>query len=69
VVDIIALHEALDRLMAVNERQGLVVALRFFMGLTVAEVAEALDMSTATVEGNWRIACAWLRGQLGEPAP
>ena len=68
-LDVIAVHEALDRLTALNERQGLVVALRFFVGLTVPEVAEALDVSTGTVEGDWRVARAWLRGQLGEAAP
>jgi RNA polymerase sigma factor (TIGR02999 family) len=68
-LDVIALHEALDRLMALNERQGLVVALRFFLGLSVPEVAEALDVSIGTVEGDWRVARAWLRGQLGDVTP
>jgi RNA polymerase sigma factor (TIGR02999 family) len=63
-LDVLALDEALDRLMAMSERQGLVVALRFFAGLSVAEVAETLDVSVATVEGDWRAARAWLRGQL-----
>ena len=58
-------HEALDPLMALDERQGLVVSLRFFAGLSVAEVAEVLDVSIGTVEGDWRIARAWLRSQLG----
>jgi DNA-directed RNA polymerase specialized sigma24 family protein len=42
-----------------------VVELRFFGGLSVPEVAEALEVSAATVEGDWRFARAWLRGQLG----
>jgi RNA polymerase sigma-70 factor, ECF subfamily len=65
-LDVIALHESLDRLMAFDERQGLVVALRFFLGLSVPEVAAALDVSIVTVERDWRVARAWLRGQLGE---
>jgi RNA polymerase sigma factor (TIGR02999 family) len=65
-LDVVSLNQALDRLMALNERQGLVVALRFFAGLSVPEVAEVLDVSPATVEGDWRIARAWLHGQLGE---
>jgi RNA polymerase sigma factor (TIGR02999 family) len=65
-LDVVALNEAIDRLAEMNERQGLVVALRFFAGLSIAEVAEALDVSTATVEGDWRSARAWLRGELGE---
>ena len=55
-LDVVALHEALDRLMALDERQGLVVSLRFFVGLSVAEVAEVLGVSVGTVEGDWRIA-------------
>jgi RNA polymerase sigma factor (TIGR02999 family) len=68
-LDVISLHEALDRLMALDERQGLVVALRFFLGLSVPEVADALEVSTGTVERDWRVARAWLRGQLGEAIP
>jgi RNA polymerase sigma factor (TIGR02999 family) len=64
-LDVVALHEALDRLMALDERQGLVVSLRFFVGLSVPEVADVLDVSVGTIEGDWRIARAWLRGQLG----
>jgi DNA-directed RNA polymerase specialized sigma24 family protein len=56
--------------MTLDERQGLGVSLRFFAGLSVAEVAEVLDVSIATIEGDWRIARAWLRDQLGgAPAP
>ena len=53
-LDVLALNEAVDRLMKLNERQGLTVALRFFAGLSVPEVAQALDVSVATVEGDWR---------------
>ena len=67
-LDILALNEALDRLMALNERQGLVVTLRFFAGLSVLEVAEALEVSVGTVESDWRVARAWLRNQLEEIA-
>jgi RNA polymerase sigma factor (TIGR02999 family) len=66
--DILALDEALERLMAMSERQGLVVILRFFAGLTVPEVADSLDVSTATVEADWRVARAWLRLQLQDPS-
>jgi RNA polymerase sigma factor (TIGR02999 family) len=68
-LDVIALNEAVDRLMALDQRQGLVVTFRFFLGMTVPEVAEALDVSPGTVEGVWRIARAWLRRQLGDAAP
>jgi RNA polymerase sigma factor (TIGR02999 family) len=66
-LDIVALHEALERLSAIDERRGMVVTLRFFGGLTIDETAEILDVSTATVEGDWRFARAWLRSQLGGP--
>jgi RNA polymerase sigma-70 factor, ECF subfamily len=65
-LDVVALHEAIDRLSQRHERQGQVVTLRFFGGLSVAEVGELLEVSVATVESDWRIARAWLRGQLGE---
>jgi RNA polymerase sigma-70 factor, ECF subfamily len=63
-LDILALDEAVRQLFAKNERQGLVVSLRFFVGLSVPEVAETLEVSVATVEGDWRASRAWLRGQL-----
>jgi RNA polymerase sigma-70 factor (ECF subfamily) len=65
-LDVIAVHEALDRLTELNERQGQVMTLRYFGGLTVPEVAEALGVSSVTVERDWRLARAWLRGQLRE---
>lgn len=65
-LDVLALDEAIDRLFALNRRHALVVLLRFFAGLSIAEVAEALDVSAGTVEGDWRLARAWLRGELGE---
>jgi RNA polymerase sigma-70 factor, ECF subfamily len=64
-LDFIALDEALNRLSSVNERQGLVVVLRFFAGLPAAQVADVLGVSVSTVEGDWRFARAWLRGQIG----
>jgi RNA polymerase sigma factor (sigma-70 family) len=58
------LNDALDQLSSLHERQGLVVVLRYFAGLPVAEVADVLDVSVGTVEGDWRFARAWLRSQL-----
>jgi RNA polymerase sigma factor (TIGR02999 family) len=63
-VDIVAVHEALDRLAELNERQGQVMTLRYFGGLTVPEVAAALGVSLVTVERDWRLARAWIRDQL-----
>jgi RNA polymerase sigma factor (TIGR02999 family) len=64
-LDVIALHEALDRLAQEHPRPAQVVELRFFGGLTVPEVAEALAVSDTTIESDWRFARAWLKGQLG----
>jgi RNA polymerase sigma-70 factor (ECF subfamily) len=63
-LDVVAVHEALDRLAEFNERQAQVMTLRYFGGLTVPEVAAALDVSVVTVERDWRLARAWLGGQL-----
>jgi RNA polymerase sigma factor (TIGR02999 family) len=65
-IDVIALREALDDLTTVNERQSQVVLLRFLFGYTVEEAAERLEVSVSTVEGDWRLARAWLRQRLGE---
>ena len=62
--DLIALDEALDRLAKLSERQCRVVECRFFVGLSVEETAEALDISPATVKRDWRIARAWLYREL-----
>ena len=64
-LDIVEVHEALDRLAERDERQAQVMTLRYFGGMTVHEVAAALGVSVVTVERDWRLARAWLVGQLG----
>lgn len=64
-VDVVAVHEALDRLAELDERQAHVMTLRYFGGMTVPEVAAALGVAVVTVERDWRLARAWLAGQLG----
>jgi RNA polymerase sigma factor (sigma-70 family) len=54
------LHEALDRLAAQDPRKSQVVELKFFGGLTTVEIAEALELSPATIEREWSFARAWL---------
>jgi RNA polymerase sigma factor (TIGR02999 family) len=63
-VDALALHEALDRLAALDQRKSQVVELKFFGGLTTDEVADALGISAATVEREWSFARAWLYDAL-----
>ena len=67
-VDLLALDEALDALSAIDSRQCRVVELRFFAGLKIDEVAEALGLSPATVEREWALAKAWLYRQLASHA-
>ena len=64
-IDLVALHEALDRLAAHDPQKSRIVELRFFGGLTIDETAEVLDISHATVERDWKMARAWLRSELG----
>lgn len=63
-VDMLAIDEALRKLESLNARQAQVVELRFFGGLSVPEIAEFLGVSVSTVEKDWRLARAWLSGQL-----
>jgi len=65
LVDALALDRALDRLAEAEPRWAQVVELRFLLGLDVAEVAEVLGTSTATVKRDWRFARAWLARELG----
>ncbi len=60
---IVLVSDFLARLESVNSRQASVVELLFFGGLTLAEVATALDISPATAERDWRSARAWLATQ------
>ena len=63
-VDVLALDQALEALSAIDARQGSVVELRYFAGLDIAETAEALELSSATVEREWALAKAWLYRRL-----
>ena len=63
-VDVLALDEALDALSSFDARQCRVVELRFFAGLNIPEAADALGVSTATVEREWALAKAWLHRRL-----
>jgi RNA polymerase sigma factor (TIGR02999 family) len=63
-VDVLALDEALDTLSSFDVQQCRVVELRFFGGLNIDETAEALGVSTATVEREWALAKAWLYQRL-----
>jgi DNA-directed RNA polymerase specialized sigma24 family protein len=62
--DVLALHEALDRLSAVDSRKAQIVEMHFFGGLNQEEAAAALGVSLRTVERELRVAKALLRHDL-----
>jgi RNA polymerase sigma factor (TIGR02999 family) len=62
--ELIALDAALEQLARMNPRQAMMVESRFFGGLDVAETAELLEISEATVLRDWRAAKAWLAHEL-----
>jgi len=63
-IDVMALDEALERLVRVDPRQSRIVELRFFAGLSVEETAEVLGISRATVKRDWATAKLWLYNEL-----
>jgi RNA polymerase sigma factor (TIGR02999 family) len=62
--DLSQIDEALSMLEKVDARQARIVELRFFGGLSVTEIAKALQLSPATVKRDWSTAKLWLRRQL-----
>jgi RNA polymerase sigma factor (TIGR02999 family) len=61
---ILSVHAALERLARFDERQSLIVTLRFFGGLTQEEIAELMGVSVGTVARDWRHARAWLQVEI-----
>ena len=66
VLDVLGVHEALDRLAVLDPRQARVVELKFFVGLSIDEIAEVLGVSAATVSREWALARVWLQQSLSE---
>jgi RNA polymerase sigma-70 factor, ECF subfamily len=62
--DILAVHEALERLAQFDPRQAQLVELRYFAGFTIEEAADLLNISTATASRDWTVARAWLYREL-----
>lgn len=62
--DVLVVNELLERLEKLDPRQGRLVELRFFAGLTTEETAEAMGVSPATVKREWRSAKAWLNREM-----
>ncbi len=65
-VDLLALHDSLDRLAKHDGRMVQIVELRFFAGLNLEEIAEVIGVSEPTVKRSWSVARAWLARDLGK---
>ncbi len=66
--EVLALDEALTRLSLLDPRQGELVELRYFIGLTIPETADVLGISSATVKREWTSARAWLHREMSSTA-
>jgi RNA polymerase sigma factor (TIGR02999 family) len=62
--ELLALDDALNDLYRLDERQGKIVDMKFFGGLSSPEVSEVLGLSRATVDRDWATARAWLHRQM-----
>jgi RNA polymerase sigma factor (TIGR02999 family) len=67
--EILGIDGELDVLDGLSERQARIVEMRYFTGLSSAEVADALGISERTVEREWRFARAWLYDRLARKGP
>jgi RNA polymerase sigma factor (TIGR02999 family) len=67
-LDVLGVHEALERFQGVDATAAQVVKLRYFAGLTIPQVAEALGISTSTADRSWAYARAWLHTALKQGA-
>jgi RNA polymerase sigma factor (TIGR02999 family) len=66
--DLIALDEALTELSRMSARQGKIVELRYFGGLSIEEIAETLGIAVARVRSDWTVARTWLQRELSRRA-
>ena len=67
-VDLVVLDDALSRLAALDARQGQIVELRFFGGLSVEETAALIGVSERTIKREWQMSRAWLRREMSRTA-
>ena len=61
---LLALNEALEKLANFSERQSKIVECRFFGGMSIADTAQALNISPATVKRGWAMAQSWLFNEI-----
>jgi len=66
--ELLALDDALDDLSRIDERQGKIVEMKFFGGLSAPEISQVLGISRATVDRDWATARVWLHRQMSRTA-
>jgi len=66
--NLLALDDALDALSRIDERQGKIVEMKFFGGLSAPEISQVLGISRATVDRDWATARVWLHRQMNRTA-
>ncbi len=67
--DLLALDEALGRLESKDTRKAELVKLKYFAGLTNAQAAEVLGVSSSTIDSDWAYARCWLRLEMSDDEP
>jgi RNA polymerase sigma factor (TIGR02999 family) len=66
--ELIALDDALEKLSRLDERQGRIVEMKFFGGLSAPEISRVMGLSRATVDRDWATARIWLHRQMSRAA-
>jgi RNA polymerase sigma factor (TIGR02999 family) len=66
--ELLALNDALDALSRIDERQGKIVEMKFFGGLTAPAISQVLGISRATVDRDWATARVWLHREMSRTA-
>jgi RNA polymerase sigma factor (TIGR02999 family) len=66
--ELIALDDALEKLSRLDERQGKIVEMKFFGGLSAPEISQVMGLSRATVDRDWATARVWLHRQMSRAA-
>lgn len=66
--EVLAVHDALEALEVEDALAAQVVKLRYFVGMTIPEIAEALEMSPRSADRHWAFARAWLKRAIQDPA-
>jgi RNA polymerase sigma factor (TIGR02999 family) len=64
--ELLSIHELLDQFAGIEPRKAEVVKLRYFVGMTIEETADALGISAPTAKRDWTFARAWLFRELGK---